>query len=64
MKKLSKIKTIKKLGMRCISCFLPFAFENLIEQENGDMLCKKCNQTNFKNVKNNDYKNETRRFFY
>ena len=32
MTKIGKIKTIKKLGMRCMSCFLPFVLENLNEQ--------------------------------
>tara|TARA_R100000908_G_C3705951_1_gene114494 strand:+ start:515 stop:709 length:195 start_codon:yes stop_codon:yes gene_type:complete len=64
MKRIGKIKTIKKLGMRCISCFYPFPFENLIEQENGDMVCKKCNQTKCNDVKNNDYKIHPKRFLF
>jgi hypothetical protein len=62
MTKIGKIKTIKKLGMRCISCFLPFVLENLIEQGNGDMVCKKCNQNQINNVENVKYKRNSKGF--
>lgn len=48
--------------MRCMSCFLPFVLENLIEQENGDMVCKKCNQNQINNVENVKYKRNSKGF--